>query len=216
MPFRDNVKRYGLVRTAVSGILRRLVPYFEIWSVQTRPMYPDFRVPAEHAERFEFKRLSREDALAASRKPDLLISEAFVEEAFARGDFCEGTFDGADLVAYTWRTTSHAPVIDDLWLRLHGDGVRYGYKSLVLPDYRGMRLNTSNARVHDHLWAQAGVNTDIGYVAQQNMASMKSTYRDPERAYVGFAGYVKGGRRFFTFRSRGVREYLSFEQHVTL
>ena len=215
MALSENIARYGLGLAVTAGILRQVEKRLglHIWAIQTRPLYSDFQLPAAHKERFTFKRLSMSDALTASCDPNLHMSADFARQAIARGDICEGAFEGSNLVAYCWRTTTHACVTSDLWLRLHGRGIRYGYKAFVLPEYRGIRLSGSNARFHDHLFIKDGINDDVGYIALHNLASIKNAYRDPNRNFIGLAGFLKFGGRYFTFRTPKVRTLLSIEIH---
>ena len=168
-------------------------------------------MPAEHRIRFEFRPLSLEDALKATTDPELLMTPEFVTQAFQRGDLCMGAYDGERLVAYVWRSLSRAPVKERLWLRVLDPRCRYGYKSMVLPEYRGQRLNTSVGRFYDHHFVAQGIVYDLGYVALDNLPSMKSTFRDPERCRIGYAAVINWSGRFWTFRSRNVRSYLALE-----
>lgn len=166
-------------------------------------------MPAEHATRFDFRRLSLEDALAAAQNPDLDMTTEFVRDAFARGDICVGAYDGNKLVAYTWRTLNCGPITDTLWLELLDRSHRYGYKGLVLSDYRGTRLNMSVARFWDRHFVAMGIQWTVTYVDLHNLASMRSTFRDDDRKRIGFAGYLHVGRRVWPFRSPGVRRIVA-------
>ena len=73
-----------------------------------------------------------------------------------------------------------------------------------------MRLNASVGRFYDYHFVRKGVDWDVGYVSLLNLASMKSSFRDPNRVRVGYAGFLKFGNQVRTFRTRGVREYFSF------
>lgn len=213
MALSEDIGRHGLVPALMARVLRNLERHcgLHLWSVQTRPIYPKFEMPHEHAERFTFRRLDLDDALAAARDPALLLPEEFVRAALSRGDICVGAYDGDRLVAYTWRTLTCAPVTDTVQIRLLRKSTRYGYKALVLPAYRGMRLNHSVARFWDHNFLAMGVDHDVGYVALHNLASMRSTFRDPNRKRIGYAGFLQIGDRYWSFRTRGVRDYLAIE-----
>jgi hypothetical protein len=213
MAFRPDIERYGLLRTAASRVLKLLERYcgVNLWSVHTRPIYPNFEIPLHHANRFTFARLDLDDALAAARDPELDLSADFVRAAFGRGDICVGAYEGDRLVAYVWRTISRAPITDDVAIRLLRSATRYGYKSLVLPAHRGMRLNVSVARFWDHNFLAMGVNEDVGYVALHNLASMRSSLRDPNRRRIGLAGFIRVGGWHWSFRTRRVRDYLRIE-----
>jgi hypothetical protein len=214
MAFRQDAERYGFLRAAACRVLRLMEHHWgaHLWSVHRRPIYPAFDMPAEHAARFAFRRLDLEDAVVAAQDPALALAEKFVRAAFARGDICMGAFEDGRLVAYVWRSVSHAPVTEGVRIRLLRSSTRYGYKSLVLPAYRGMRLNTSVARFWDHNFVAMGVDEDLGYVALHNLASIRSTLRDPNRNRIGYAGFVEMGKWFWSFRTGRVREYLSLER----
>ena len=216
MTLREDFHRYGLVRAIRAKLWRAAQRYFglHVWVIQSRPLVENFKMPADHAARFEFKRLSLEDALTACEDESLGMDPEFVRDAFARGDICQGTFENGKLVTYCWRTTDRAPVAEGLWLRIHGQGIRYGHKSFVLPAYRGIRLSHSNARFYDHPFISNGIRTDIGYVDLHNLASLRNTYRDPDRKTIGYAGYLSLADRYRTWRSRKVRQYLSFEERA--
>lgn len=202
------------MRKGIASLLRLFNKHLglNLWAIQTRPLDPNFRVSADMAAKYSFKRLSIEEALEAALEPDLQISESFVRQAFAKGDTCDATFEGTRLVAYAWRTTRRAVVNQDLSLQLHGTGFRYGYKIFVSPQYRGLRISYSNARYHDPLYVHAGINKDIGYIDLHNTLSLKNAYRDPNRTCIGFAGYLKCGPHYLTFRTARVRPHLSFER----
>ncbi len=212
------MRRYGLFWTGVGWFFRKLDEWFElqVWVVQTRPLITGFEMPQELADRFTFRGLNQDDLVAVCGIPGFDLTEDFVRQAFARGDTCDGVYDGEELIAFTWRTTELAPVIDDLWLRFTGEGMRYGYKALVLPAYRGMRLSHANARHHDLRYRSEGIFTDISYIALANLASLKNAYRDPRRKIVGFAGFLRRGDRFHTFRTPAVKKHLAFELHDDL
>jgi len=216
MALKDDIKSYGLARSLAARVARRLQRHLglHLWLVHTRPLQAEFELPAEHAVRFTFKRLTLNDALAASTDEANGMTPEFVRDAFARGDVCVGTFEQGKLVASGWRTTSRAPVTKALWLSLHGERMRYGYKALVMPPYRGMRLGTSNARHSDHYFVSKGITTAIAYVDLHNLPSMKSALRDPQRVRLGYAGFLNVGSRYWTFRTAEVRKYLSFEVHA--
>ena len=207
----DDIRRYGLTMAILARVFDRLEKRFGlvVWSVQTRPIVAHFDLPDGHARRFSFKQLTLDDALAASEDPDLDLSPDFVREAFARGDVCAGAYDGDHLVAYAWKTTECVPVAGSLWIRLEKDGCRYGYKSLVLPRYRGDRLGTSVGRVSDHVFVERGITRTVSVITLSNLASLRSSFRDPKRRRIGFAGFIERGNSYRTFRTPGVREYFS-------
>jgi hypothetical protein len=208
---RIDIQRHGLAKAISARLYDRLERWFglHIWSVQTRPLQTDYDLPEDHARRFTFKQLGIEEALIASRDPALDLTPEFLREAFARGDFCTGAYEGEHLVAYSWRTTKCAPVAGTLWLRLEKENCQYVYKTLVLPSHRGNRLKTSAGRVHDYEFVERGVTRNVSYIALSNLESLKSSFRDPDRRRLGYAGFLKCRGRYFPFRTAGVKPYIS-------
>ena len=194
-------------------MLRRLERHLglHIWSIQTRPLSANFELPPEHAARFTFKRLTLDEALAACENQELGMTEEFVRDAFERGDTCVGALENGNLAAYAWRTTTEAPVSKGLWIRLQKPGMTYGYKGFVLPEYRGMRLHYSNTHVGNRYFFDKGNSSNVAYIALHNLGSMKYASRDPDREYIGFAGYLSFGRHYWTFRTPKVCDFLSLE-----
>ena len=107
------------------------------------------------------------------------------------------------------RFIDRAPVKGDLWLKpLHPDCC-YGYKALVLPDYRGQRLNKTVRSFYDDQMVAMGVKRIIGYIDLHNLRSMRAHERWRQDK-VGIAGYFGRSRMWATFRTPKVREYLLF------
>jgi hypothetical protein len=175
-----------------------------------RPLEPNFVIPPEHAARFEFRRVAYEEALEQSQSnPKLGMDEAFLTRAFARADICVGAFDDGRLVAYTWRSLDSAPVDGDLWLKLVRPDCRYGYKALVLTEYRGQRLNKTVRSFYDREMAAMGIAYNVAYIDLHNLASMRA-HQGLHRQRIGIAGYFRRRRVWATFRAPAVRGYLQF------
>jgi len=209
--FRLGARRYGLVTYAKSRMFALLNSMgLHLWVVHARALEPDFVIPPEHAARYEFRRVGLDEALLQSRSsPDLNLSEAFLESAFSRGDICVGAFDQGRLVAYTWRTLDRAPVDEDLWLKIVQPACRYGYKALVLADYRGQHLNRTVRSFYDHDMVAMGIQENVAYIDMHNIASMRA-HRGLHRERVGYAGYFRRRRVWMTFRTPAVRQYFQF------
>ncbi len=209
---RDRIKRFGVVRVLIASILSRLQRYFgiHIWAISSRRLSA-FDMTPEHARRFEFRLLTLEDALEASQNPALDLPANFVRAAFQRNDVCFGAYEKENLVAYAWRSLTCAPVTNGLWVRVEHH--RYGYKALVLPEYRGMRLNTSLRRFSDPYFIKSGIKKSmIGSIDLYNFSSQAAHGRDSDRKRLGFAGFVSVRGRYLTFRTKGVRDVMSFER----
>ena len=209
----DEIERFGIIRVLIAAILLRLQRYFgiHIWTISSRRLSV-FDMTPEHARRFEFRLLTLEDALEASQNPALDLPSNFVRAAFERNDVCFGAFENENLVAYAWRSLTCAPVTNGLWIRVDSRDHRYGYKTLVLPEYRGMRLNTSLLRFSDAYFIERGIKKSIGYVDLHNLSSQAAHGRDSDRMRLGFAGFISIRGRYLTFRTKGVRDTMSFEK----
>jgi len=206
-------KRFGLVLSLQAAIFSRLARHLNlhVWSIQTRPLYADYVLPEKHANNFEFKRLTLDDAVLASNDPALGLSEDFVRTAFKRRDICVGAYHKESLVGYTWRSLSCAPITNGLWIRIDKQPQRYGYNALVREAFRGQRLSASITRFYDGHFVDAGIHSDVGYIALHNLPSLVSSYRNGDRTLRGYAGYWKVGNRYWTFRTKGARKYIELE-----
>ncbi len=210
---KDEIERFGIVRVLIAAILLRLQRYFGIhfWAISSRRLSA-FDMTPEHARRFEFRLLTLEDALEASQNPALDLPSNFVRAAFERNDVCFGAYEKENLVAYAWRSLTCAPVTNGLWVRVDSQHHRYGYKALVLPEYRGMRLNTSLRRFSDAYFIERGIKKSIADIDLHNLSSQAAHGRDSGRKRLGFAGFVSIRGRYLTFRTKGVRDTMSFEK----
>jgi len=209
--FRLGAQRYGLATYTTSRVFALLHSMgLRLWVVHARALEPDFVIPPEHAARYEFRRVGLEEALAQSRSnPNLNMSEAFLQSAFRRGDICVGAFDQGRLVAYAWRTLDQAPVEGEVWLKIVRPACRYGYKALVLSEYRGQRLNRTVRSFYDREMVAMGILQNVAYIDLHNLASMRS-HQGLRRERIGYAGYFRRRRVWTTFRTPGVRGYIQF------
>lgn len=207
----SGAQRHGWGAYAASRLFSRLQSLgLHLWVVHARPLEADFVIPPEHAQRYEFRRIMFDEALAQSQaNPQLGLSRNFLERAFERGDICVGAFEDGRLVAYTWRSLDLAPVEEGLWLQLVQPGCRYGYKALVLDDYRGQRLNETVRYFYDREMVAMGIRQNVAYIDLHNLPSLRA-HRGLRRQRVGYAGYFRAGRVWLTFRSPRVRQYFRF------
>ena len=188
----------------------RRVANLHLWVVLTRAIDPHRVLDPDLEARFIFRTVTLDEAKNAPS--DMQMSRKFVDDAAARGDVVAGVFDGSRLIAYSWRSETRAPITDHLWWQLEpGQHTRYGYKSFVHPHYRGMRLAQSLGQSADPDYAARGITKDVSYVDLDNLASLRSNFRNPTRRVVGLAGYWQIGKKYWTFRTPGARRYFSFE-----
>jgi hypothetical protein len=133
------------------------------------------------------------------------LTREWVAAALARGDVCAAVFEGDRIVAYTWVSFCRAPHVDGIWVEFRKP-YRYGYKAFVRPDCRGQRLSPSLALFSDALCIERGFSRTVAFVETHNYASIKSSWRQEGREFVGFAGYLKLFGRVFPFRTKGARQ----------
>jgi hypothetical protein len=116
------------------------------------------------------------------------IRSAFVGNALARGDLCVGAFEGDRLVAYSWRALSGPVRHRDGWEVTWRSGLVYRYKSLTLPEYRGLHLDAALSKYIDRYLAQRGYPMGLSFVETINLSSLRSVARKGRRC-MGYAGY---------------------------
>lgn len=141
--------------------------------------------------------------LGCASDPRLDLGEAFVRDAFAKGDACATVFSDGRVVSYNWM--AFTPTHDQ-----HGVHVdfrptyRYAYKAFTVPEFRGRHLiRLLKAAVDDYCLRRGRVSS-ITFVAIDNYASIRYTLGVGNHR-IGFAGYLKLGAIFLPFRTTGVR-----------
>jgi len=213
----NRVKRFGFWQASLASLLRNLTIHLNIhfWSIQTRIPELDYIPPQEHSRDFVFRSLTANEVLVAAHNPDLGLTQSFVKNAFSRGDICTGALLGETLVAYSWKTFSHAPLTKGLWIRIDQQPQFYGYKAFVLPEYRGRRLSTSVARANDTDLVRAGAQWGVSYIALSNLESRAVNLKTDSRVFRGYAGYWKIGSHYLCFRTKGAKPFIQFEQSRT-
>ena len=85
-----------------------------------------------------------------------------------------------------------------------GPEFRYLYKAFTLPEYRGRHALRLFKSLRDDYCVQRGRSSAITFIAIDNDPSMKAAYGTGNQR-IGFAGFIKLGPAFFTFRSARVR-----------
>ena len=137
------------------------------------------------------------------------LKDSFVQGASARGDACVATYYHGKLAAYGWVAYDRAPHVDGMWVRF-GQGHRYNYKSLTLPEFRGRHLRGSYG-VLAQRDRDEGVTHTIAFIETHNYASISAEKRHGGHK-IGFAGYLRIAGRLFVFSSAGAKRFgFSFE-----
>lgn len=181
--------------------LRRMIG-LHLHSVQVGPIEPNAAVPAVPG--IDARVLTDAEILAQVGLPQLDFRPAFVTAALARGDVCVGGFEGARLVAYSWRAVTGPVRHDEVWEVTWKPGLVYRYKAFTMPEYRGMHINRLlDATIDRHL-AQRGFSTGISFVETTNLSSLRALTRKKRRS-VGQAGYFQRFGLHVSFRTPGCR-----------
>lgn len=149
-------------------------------------------------------RLARYDELrtAAAAGHASGLSQAFLDQAEARGDVCIAAFDRDEIVAYVWRSFSQAPHDDRVSVQVQAP-YWYTYKMHTMPAYRGQRLAGLLTRYGDQVCHREGLKAGVGFVETHNYASLNANRHAGARA-VGIAGYLWLFGRALPFRTPGV------------
>jgi hypothetical protein len=126
--------------------------------------------------------------------------------AFARGDACAASFNGAELVGYTFYSTLPTrarPGVDFVY----PSSYVYSYASATAPSHRGHRLEQDRWKAARRHRNAAGADPRlIWYVNVANLES-RATARSVGEASVllGYLAYFSRGKGFTFLASRGAR-----------
>jgi hypothetical protein len=145
----------------------------------------------------------------AGRVPDL--SQAFLEEAFARGDVCTANFFDNQLVGFSFSSFTRARATDQLDVLVPA-GFRYGYKSWTHPEHRRANLSRMRGYTRRQTLPSDRMQRSISYVETHNYPSLLHSYRHPrERSLrMGFCGWITVFGRQIPFNSRRAK-WIGFE-----
>ena len=202
---RADLDRWGWARTLYKRVMRTVLSILglRVFLIRTRPLVenqPDPVLPPGVTLRI----ISRDDLLAATKDPELDLSDDFAHAALARGDTAFGAFEGTTLVAYTWRASHAAPHGEDIWVK-DDRPYRYGYKAFTRPSHRGLRLSPAISLFSDAEGLKSGYTHSIGYIETWNWATRAAGKRKGYSA-IGLAGYVKWSKLYFAFRTSSVKK----------
>ncbi len=184
------------------SLMRRIRPWLYFAHVTTRPL---FEVPRLlPPEGIEVRYPTREELHAAADSGNMMLDRERVDASLDRGDLCSAAFDGGRMIGYAWNAFRTAPHIDDIWVE-YQPPYRYGYKSFVLPEYRGRRISNGMAPHSDADSIRRGFTHAISFVETHNYKSIRATCRHPGRRFEGVAGYFRLFGKVIPFRSAAVK-----------
>lgn len=202
-------QRWGLWAALRFGLMWRLRDWlgFYVYGVYLRELMP----PSDHTPRevagFRhrvFEAADMAQLLPFACNPELDLSEAFIRQAFLKGDACNAVLLGDRLVSYHWM--AFTPTHDEcgVFVDFHSRH-RYSYKAFTLPEFRGLRTLRLFMPFSDGYCLSKGRRLSISFIAVDNQASIRHALGMGNRC-IGYAGYWRIGSWFLPFRSRGVRQ----------
>lgn len=156
--------------------------------------------------RYQAGFLSEEQLRRYAADPESQISQAFLDEALARGDQCFALREGETLAAYGWYAMRPTPIgIEDLALRFGPNWV-YMYKGYTHPRYRGERLHAIGMSLALEHYVSSGLRGLVSYVEATNYDSLKSCFRMNYRIF-GSVLIARLLGRVHTWRTAGCAHF---------
>jgi len=162
-----------------------------------RPLHPE---PVARSG-FELRHLSLAEVLVQCGDGELDLRESAVRDAYARGDFCAGAFEGHVLAGYCWLAFAPLPHLDGVCVRFRPD-VAWLYKSFVRAAYRGRGLAARLYRFPDQKCAALGRRTSVICVESHNGPSIGAARR-AGYTHAGYAAYLRRAGRLSGWYSPG-------------
>jgi GNAT superfamily N-acetyltransferase len=145
-----------------------------------------------------------EDAAAALCADDSLdLKEDAVRAAYAKGDLCVATFDGAAVAGYCWLGFSPVHHLDGVWVET-APSVAWVYKSLVRDAYRGRGIAPALYRFADAACRERGRTTSVVCIEDHNAPSARAAL-NAGYAHAGYAAWLRGRSGLRAWYSAAVR-----------
>lgn len=200
------VKRHGVANTAYLVAVKSLasVLHFKILRgvFVAQPDAAFLACPAS----YEARLLNEQELRRFAADPANELSEAFIDEALARGDQCYAILRGNQLAAYGWYAFGPTSIGLPGLLLHYRTGCVYMYKGFTHTDHRGKRLHAIGmTRALQHYLAK-GYEGIVSYVESINFDSLKSCFRMGYFAF-GSIYIVNAFGRYFSFSTPGCRDY---------
>ena len=207
----SHLRRWGWLRTGCMLVMRAVNAMgLHVFVIRTRHVDRTVDNPCD-LPTVEFRQPSIEELMELAQDASLDIDEKYLEAARDRGDMAFCAFDGPSLIAYTWRSLTIAPHTGKLWVRV-AKPYCYSYKSFARPEYRGHHLVVGLILYSDEEMLNHGYTHRAGFVSVTNFPSLAMRKR-LFSSNVGYAGYLEWFGRYFTFRTRRMKE-IGFEFFV--
>lgn len=208
--YRDSIRHHGLGPTLYHAAYRAVnhVTDVVVWDalVITLDMV-DERFLAD-PRRAQGRFLSAEAMRSYVDNPENLLTDAFIDEAGARGDRCYALFEGETLTSYGWystRPTRLTEVTGEPTLHFDPSYV-YMYHGFTHPEHRGQRLHAVGMAAALEECTREGLRGIVAYVVSSNVSSLKSCYRMGYQCFGHIVMVDVGGRQVWR-STPGCRKY---------
>lgn len=201
--FVDSIKRWGFLRFLYAAFMWRIGSWFRISCVFTRDLRAEPALPTL-AEGRSVRAACSEELLNAAKDPELQLDTQFVRGALQRGETCIAIFEQNEIIAYGWIAVEPTPHINGITI-VFEKPYRYGFNAFTHPRYRQQNLQHVIALITDPMLIEQGYTKVISFVETHNYPSLMSSFSRGNHR-VGYAGYLILFGKFFSFRTRGVRE----------
>lgn len=211
--FSKQYQRWGLTKAAYSSLMATLSKWFglHVAILNTREMNNLTEAP-EVPQDYRVKILDHAELAIAATQPELDMSPEFIAKAVADGGYCAGAFHKDQLVSYVWRAYNSTLIHDHLLLNFPSP-IRYGYKALTLPEYRGLHLQHAITLHSERSDREAGYRIHLGFIETHNYASIISDERRGNRVF-GYLIWINNRFVNCSYVSRTARERGISTQHI--
>ena len=206
----SHLRRWGWLRTAFFLIMRIASDFLglHVFMVRTRSIVEkEISNPCKLPD-IELRHIEEDELLTFVDDAELSQDRETVHAAIERGDIVFGAFDGANLVAYAWRSTTSAPYTDDVWVRV-AHPYSYSYKSYTRQEFRGQHLVPALILFSDEEMLKKGYTHRAAYVGITNYPSL-AMGKQLDSQPIGHIVVLKWFGRHFFFRSKRVAD-IGFE-----
>lgn len=201
--------RCGTIATLCAGVSWRLCSWLglHVCGIYSKELKASTD-PAPEIPGLSFQLFASGEAaplIARVRHPGLDLPEAFIHHALAKGDVCAAILCNDEVISYVWLAFTPTHDADGVHISFCESDL-YCYKALTLPEYRGRRLPRLLGFLAERYCVTRGCTHAIAYIDIHNRASIRAVAAQGG-CRIGFAGYLKRGPIFVSFRTQGVRRH---------
>jgi hypothetical protein len=188
--------------------LRALEHCVRVYLIFERPLHVTRADGAPEDAGYAFGAITSDDLLGVAADPTFQLSAERVRSAHRDGDLFFGVRHRGRLVGFRWYALSGAtPVEDGLIIRYARPGRAYGYRTFTHPDHRGRNLHVYSTLLSDAALRSRGCTHVVGYIAADNLASLRANSRLEGTNRVGFIVSLRIPGRRLVLHSPGAARH---------